>query len=191
MPSIQFLCMVNNLLYGARKNALRIFSMTLLFYVLSGVGFSQNISRYYRSLVQIDGTIYFIMPKGRFIDKPEKGVFVYDITYKSNEDSAKINFSYLSNNIIRIDSVGFLYTNKRILSKTERIQIESKRRSINNRFTAYLEYQVLIDLFNQEYPPTIILSTSEGIIMLDTKKSTWRKQSGIVRKILSIVSFNT
>lgn len=149
---------------------------------------AEKIEKYYVSSLLKDGTIYHILPQQGF--KSEGGSLVYDITYLNSRDSATLNFSYLGELPLSIDSIIFVYTDLRIALPTKAFFMEPRKNKWKHRQTVHISYPALCSLFEREQAPQIILSTSKDLLTLEITPKKWREQSERITKILSLIRFN-
>ncbi len=161
-------------------------SLLLLTTITNG----QNIAKHYVSSLQEGGTLYFIMPEGEFSNKKNKGKFIYDITYLTKNDTAKLNFSYFEKSNRNIDSIVLVYGNKQYSSSAKKIFIEPKNQKWHYRYSTEILFTELYTFFSQYECPQILLYTQQGVIELTIKSYQWRKQSSIINKILTMIKYN-
>jgi len=150
----------------------------------------QNISKYYTSSLQENGTLYFIIPQSGFNNNKINGKLTYDITYLTTNDTATLNFSYFDMANRDIDSVVFIGVNKKCSSSVKKIFIETKKQKWHYRYSSKILFTDLINFFNQSDNPKIILYTKQGAVELNIKARTWKKQSSVTTKILTLIKYN-
>ena len=163
---------------------------TLFFLIISINSFSQNISKHYTSLRQSKGVLYYILPQNGFKNKDTKNEFIYDITYLTENDSLILNFSYFDKLIREIDSIAIIGGDRKYISLTNKIFIDIKRSKWHYRYSSNFLFNDIKTLFTQINSPTIILYSKQGLIELKIKSKTWRKQSAITNKILTLIVYN-
>ena len=158
---------------------------------LTGKTLAQNISKYYTSSIQDKGTIYYIYPQSGFKNKKRKSEFTYDLTYMSNSDSVRINYSYFDKSSALIDSISFFAPDKSVItSKAHKIFIEEKKQRWQYRYACAFLFPDLKKIFDQKEPPTIILYTRQGASPLYINKKSWKNQSAIIAKIFELFMLN-
>lgn len=166
-----------------------LFLFLSFFYLMTN---AQNISKYYKSSIQDNGTLYFIQPKQEFKDKKKRCKFSCDITFLTRDDSVSLNFSFLDANIVNIDSIRFIQgNNKQITSKTRRIYVESDKSFWLHRYSASFLFEDIKSMFSQEKEITVLIYYDESLTkQLYAKKGKWKKQSTIMSKIFALISAN-
>lgn len=168
--------------------ARHLFFVSLLF--LTSTINGQNISKYYNSSLQENGTLYFIFPQSGFHNNKINGKLIYDITYLTTNDSAILNFSYYDKLDRTIDSVAFISAIQRFSSVAKKIFIETKKTKWHYRYSTNILFTDLNVFFNQADNAKIILYTQQGTVELNIKTKTWRKQSSVTKKILTLIKYN-
>jgi hypothetical protein len=161
----------------------------LLLFLTSTIN-GQNISKYYNSSLQENGTLYFIFPQSGFHNNKINGKLTYDITYLTTNDSAILNFSYYDKLDRTIDSVAFISPSQRFSSSAKKIFIETKKTKWHYRYSTNILFTDLNVFFNQADNAKIILYTQQGTVELNIKTKTWRKQSSVTKKILTLIKYN-
>ena len=164
--------------------------ITLSFIIISTNSFSQNISKHYTSLLQSNGMLYYIFPQNGFKNKDINSEFIYDITYLTEKDTVTINFSYFDKLNKDIDSIAFTANNRKFISFTKKIFIETKRSKWHYRYSANFLFNDFKVFFSQTNSPSIIIYSKQGLIELKIKPKTWLKQSAIIKKIFTLISYN-
>jgi len=180
--------MVNN--QSKRAYYLRPFLLFLFFITVCSVTNAQKISKYYTSSMQENGTLYFIEPKQEFKNKKERCKLSYDLTCLTTKDSIALNFTYLDDAIIVIDSIGFIQDNKRISSNTEKIFIETDKKLWKHRYSAKFLFNDINSIFQQGKKTTVLIYYESKTMQLEMKNSKWKKESDIMSKILTLVEAN-
>jgi len=165
-----------------------LFFLSLLFLVSANN--AQNISRYYTSSLQENGTLYFIFPQSGFGNNDSKSKLTYDITYLTTNDTATLNFSYFDASRHVVDSVSFIGNNKRYSSSVKKIFIGTKRRKWHGRYSSKVLFTDLNSFLSLTDKPRIILYTQQGAVELTIKARTWKKQSSVAKKILNLIKYN-
>ncbi len=149
---------------------------------------AQKISGYYTSSQQGHSTIYYIFPQHGFSYK--KSSLVYDITYLTDRDSSKINFSFFDHGGSPVDSISFITADgKKITSKTERIFIAEHKHSWEYRYSCSILFSDLKLIFGQN-APTIIVYTRSTSVSLHTTRNSWKKHAARTEKILQLFTLN-
>jgi hypothetical protein len=165
----------------------------LLFSFLLKINFDcsgQNISKYYKSSYQSNGTLYFIKPQYGFTNNKKKIKFVYDITYESKSDTATFNFSYYIKSNFTTEHISFIFNNQKYSSDVKKLFVEQKKGRWFYRYSSKILYNDLNFIFNQTSKPEIILSSKQESINLNIKKKTWKKLSSITKKIFTLINLN-
>lgn len=168
--------------------ARHLFFVSLLF--LTGTINGQNISKFYNSSLQGNGTLYFIFPQSGFHNNKIKSKLTYDITYLTSSDSATLNFSYFDKLDRTIDSVTFISNSQKFSSSIKKIFIETKKTKWHYRYSTNILFTDLNIFFNQADNAKIILHTQQGMVELSIKTKTWKKQSSVTKRILTLIKHN-
>ncbi|HLU51121.1 MAG TPA: hypothetical protein VKZ42_03085 [Flavobacteriaceae bacterium] len=163
-----------------------IVSLLLLVSSING----QNISKYYTSSLQEKGTLYFILPQMGFENSNNKNKLIYDITYRTKNDTVTLNFSYFDKLDITLDSIALVNVNQELSSSLEKLYIETKKSKWHYRYSSQFLFADINTFFNQPGPPKIILYNRQGTVELNIKTKTWKKQSSLIKKILALIKFN-
>lgn len=179
--------MVNNQLKVAQQLRHLIFTSLLLLNI-SVVG--QNISKYYTSSIQQNGTLFFIFPQSGFENSKIKAKLTYDITYLTKNDSAVLIFSFFDKTLREIDSIVFISVNKKYTSAVKKIFVEPKKQKWHFRYNSKFQFNELDEIFNSVSKPRIILYTKQGEVELDIKAKKWKKHSSITNKIFTLIKYN-
>lgn len=179
--------MVNNKL---KRGCIAYPFLIILWLIVINACDAQNISRYYKSSVQGNSMLYFVMPKMEFESGIDGGKLNYDITYLSANDSATLNFSYFDNSAKQIDSIAFIQYPKKFSSSTKKLFVESQKFKWHHRYSSKFFFNDLIFLFNQDDRPKIFIYTKSGVNELTISQSEWKKNSDIVTEILSMIKIN-
>lgn len=161
-------------------------SLLLLTSTING----QNISKYYTSSLQGNGTLYFIFPQSGFNNNKINSKLIFDITYLTTNDTVTLNFSYFDKSNRDIDSVVFIGDNKKYSSSVKKIFIETKKRKWHYRYSSKILFTDLNIFFIQSDKPKIILYTQQGVVELTIKARIWKKQSSVTKKILTLIKYN-
>jgi hypothetical protein len=151
---------------------------------------AQNVSKYYKTSVQGDRILFFILPQSGFRDKDSGGDFIFDITYLTNNDSATLNFSYYSLKEFSPDSLVFHYGNQRFSGSAKRLFIETVKSKWHYRYSVRILFKDIASFFSQDTPPAIFLSSKQGAVELNIRKKAWKEQSSILRKIFTLIQYN-
>jgi len=152
--------------------------------------YAQNISKQYTSTLQSNGMLYYIFPQNGFKNKDINNKFIYDLTYLTENDTIVVNFSYFDKQNLEIDSIAFTNGNKKFISTTKKIFVETTRLKWHYRYTSNFLFNDLKTFFSQENPPSIIIYTKQGLIDLIIKTKRWKKQSSIINKIITLIAYN-
>lgn len=180
--------MVNN--QPERAYYLRPFLLFLFFITICNITNAQKISKYYTSSMQENGVLYFIEPKQKFKNKTERCKLYYDLTYLTTKDSISLNFTYYDNALRVIDSISFIQNNKQISSNAEKIFIETDKKLWQHRYAAKFSFNDLNSIFQQETATTILIYYENETTQLEIKNSSWKRQSEIMSKILTLIKAN-
>ncbi len=178
--------MVNN---GLLKG---IFSPLFFFILLMGLATNvdaQKISKYYTSLKQADGTLFFIMPKQSFSNGDN--IFDCDLTYKTQQDErVTLNFSLFCPNLIDIDSIVLQTEEKSVGCKTEKIFVDIEKKKYHHRYSSKFAFVDVRSFYASNQTPTINLYSNKKVLNLSIKQKKWEKDSGIVSKIFDLIVIN-
>jgi len=164
--------------------------IALIFFISTINVYSQNISKRYITTLQGNGVLCFVFPQSGFKNNKMKSEFVYDITYLTTNDTATINFSYWDKSNLTFDSITIYNANKKYSSVVKKIFVESKKQRWHYRYSSMFLFTDLISFFDQSDTPNIILYTKQGAIELNIKARTWKKQSFMTDKILTLIKLN-
>lgn len=179
--------MVNNL------TKMTCFTRHLFFFsflFLSSIIYGQNISKHYTSSTQDGGKLYFILPQSGFKNNKLKSELIYDLTYLSSSDSIVLNFSYFDKSEINIDSIALFYDNHETTSQVKTLFVEANKRKWHYRYSTKLNFDDIDSFFNQNSEPKIVLWTQNKPLELYVKPRIWKKQSSIIKKILTMIKYN-
>jgi len=169
-------------------------SFLLLFFLLFSVFITshlsgQKISKYYTVSAQKSGNLYFIEPEYSFENKKEKCELVYDMTYLSTDDSLMLNFSFISPEILEIDSISFIFDQKNIGSKTQKLFIEDKKKVWEHRYSSKFLFEDINEVFHSK-SPKLAVSSDGMMFLLNMKQKKWKKETDIVMRILKLIQVN-
>lgn len=151
---------------------------------------AQKISRYYKSTIQGNSILYFVMPNMEFENSLNGSKLNYDITYLTINDTATVNFSYIDKSVAIIDSIVFVQNNKRFSSSSKKLFIEPQKTKWYHRYSSRFSFNDLIFLFAQENRPQIMIYTKSVTEELNIKPSDWKRNAAIVTRILSMIKLN-
>jgi len=183
--------MANNGIKGACKSTpLSFIAIITLSLILTSKSNAQNISKHYTSSLQDKGVLYFILPQSGFRNNEIKSELTYDITYLTANDTVTLNFSYFDKLNRDIDSIVFVGGNKIFSSRVKKIFIETKKGKWHYRYSSKFSFTDLNIFLNQADKPKIILYTQQGAMELNIKAKTWKKQSAVTKKILTLIKYN-
>ena len=178
----------------ANNFALRGSALPLLFFFFSPFFLlrleAQKISKYYTTVSQKSGNLYFIEPKYGFTNKKDKCDLTFDMTYLSSDDSLILNFSLISPEIMEVDSVAFLQNEKSISSRTQKIFIEDAKKSWEHRYTSHFAIKDIRNTFQQENSPRMAVYSDQNILIMSMKQNHWKKERDIVSKIIRMIQVN-
>jgi hypothetical protein len=149
--------------------------------------FSQNISKYYSSMMQPDGTLYFIFEHEGFNNKVAD--LKYDLTYLTSGDSITMNFSVLSKDVIEVDSIQLLNDSTSLKIPANRIFIQPAKNKWHSRYGTKFLFKDAVTFFSKENPK-IILVTKNKSSELSINPGKWKKQSEIIQKIFDLINYN-
>ena len=149
----------------------------------------QNISRYYTSSLQEKGTLFYILPQKGF-ESNNKNNFIYDMSYQTQNDTVTVNFSYFDRMNLILDSISLSNGNQQVSSDAEKLYIETKKSKWHYRYSSKFLFTDIASYFDQTEPPTVIIYYPEGSVEVNIKAKTWRKQSALIKKILTLIEYN-
>src|SRR5690606_26160583 len=114
-----------------------------------------------------------IVPQSGFAAIGSGTRFFYDITYKTSEDTAVVNFSYFDSKDLTIDSIAIGGTPV-IAAPATRLFVEPDGKNWHYRYSVRLPYSTLRNVFLASHtPPEITLLTSTGKAVHRIKKGAW------------------
>jgi len=181
-------------MYTASNIARRGGYLPLLLFLFSLFTFTelkaQKISKYYTVSSQKDGSLYFIEPEYSFESKKENCDLIFDMTFLSTEDSLLLNFSFISPEIVEIDSVRFTSDQKNIGSEAKKLFIEDEKKAWKHRYSSQFLFDELYDVFQSEKSPNLTVFSEGQSILLTMKQSKWKKKRDIVTKIFQMIEVN-
>ncbi|MGB4204345.1 MAG: hypothetical protein WBJ84_01865 [Bacteroidales bacterium] len=182
--------MVNKWLKGAGKcTPLYVFALALLTLLTENIN-AQNISKHYISTQLEQGMLYFILPDKQFKNNITDSKLIYDITYKTINDSVTLNFSYYDMAQINIDSIVFAIEGHKFRSPANKLFIATKKQKWHYRYSANFLFEDINTIFNSTTPPEITLTSVQGKRELKTSPGKWKKHSAIVKKIITLIRYN-
>lgn len=148
----------------------------------------QNLQDHYVAKKQTDGTLYFIFPFTLFEQAGQHEGLTMDITYKSGNDSATINFTYYQKKTACADSVLFSNSLDSVSARTEKIYIEVRKMPVwEHRYSLKLPFQKLNTLFSTNTPTTVTLYSQGEELIYTPKKAIWTKHTKIISTILDMI----
>jgi len=150
----------------------------------------QSISKYYTSSIQDNAMLYYILPQSGFNNSVSNNSFIYDITYLTTNEYATLNFSYYDKLDRTIDSLVLVNSHQRFSLSVKKIFIETKKTKWHYRYSSQILFSDLNIFFKVADKPKIILYTKEGVVELFIKEKTWKNQSEITSKILTLIKYN-
>jgi len=163
---------------------------SLLFFTLSLDLSAQKISKHYTVSQQKNGSIYFIEPEYGFENRKANTELVFDMTFLTSEDSVKLNFSFISPEIISIDSIAFLLSQKNIGSRAEKIFIEDEKKVWKHRYSSDFLFEDMNDVFLSIQSPQLAVYYQGQTTLLSMKQRKWNKEREVVAKILKLIQVN-
>lgn len=185
---------VNKLLTGEVRGApSRFFFLLTILLALTMAPFgagAQKISKYWVSTKQDNGTLYYILPQEGFKSKEHRSELVYDITVMSSRDTSSVNFSYFDEKELAIDSLVFIMDDSIFPVRTEKIFVETEKKSWHYRYSADVPFNLLRGLFNRSHPPEIMLVAQPVDLTLRMKPGKWKKLSAVNQRIFTLINQN-
>jgi hypothetical protein len=183
--------MVNNFIkrrlpWLVRRPSLLAFTIVAIFYSLNS--FSQNISKYYNSVIQQNGTLYFILPQEGFNNNSAD--FIYDLTYLTSLDSVTLNFSIITEKVIEADSIRLISDSVSIPVHVTRLFVEPRKSKWHARYTSKILFSSLDSFYSGKTPPVISVFTGKEKIELNIQPGKWNKLSGITHRIFDLINYN-
>ncbi|HLS30904.1 MAG TPA: hypothetical protein VK021_08615 [Flavobacteriaceae bacterium] len=180
--------MVNN--SSKRTHLLRPLLFLLISIAFLNNAFSQNISKYYTSSTQANGTLYFIEPKEEFQNKQAKQGLVYDLTYLTSKDSISLKFTFTDKESRAIDSIRLQNDQNSITGSTKKLFIDLKRKTWQHRYAADFDFDNLAEFYQQAENPKIIVYYSGKSTTLSIKTRKWKKEAQVLSKIFNLIEQN-
>jgi hypothetical protein len=150
---------------------------------------AQKISNRFSSILQDNGTFYFIYKQGNFQGK-QKVSLHFDISYLTSRDSATFNFSYFDKDITSIDSLILISPNKRLAVYAKKLFVEPYGKKWQHRFTTSPVFNDLQGFFVANPNPTMLLHTKNGYKTLHIKRRRWNKISSRTERIITLINYN-
>lgn len=187
MPPTKYMFMVNKKL---KRGCIAYPFLIISWLIVTNTCDAQKISRYYKSSVQGNSTLYFVMPDMKFSNVQKGGTFFFDITILTSNDSATVNFSFIDNSIRQIDSLLFVLKDKWLSSNSKKIFIEPQKARWNHRYTSKFSLSDFMVLFAQENRPKVVISSKSGIEELEIRQGVWKRNAAIVTQILTMIKLS-
>ncbi len=164
------------------------FLLSLFLFSACGVQ-HQKISKYYTSLLQENGTLYFISPKQEFSNK--NNTLNYDLTHETSKDSVTFNFTLLDKNLLPLDSLVLKTDTKKIKSHLNKIFVDrQKSKFYTLRYSAQFLFSEMQDFFQSSKSPSIIVYSKGKPVSLTMKDKKWAKNQYVVSTILNVIAAN-
>lgn len=166
-----------------------IFALALLILITENIN-AQNISKHYISTQSEQGILYFILPDKQFKNNETDSKLIYDITYKTINDSVILNFSFYDMTQININSIVFALDEHKFRSPANKLFIATKKQKWHYRYSAKFLFEDINTIFNSTTPPEITIISDQGNKELKTRPGKWKKHSAIVKKIITLIKYN-
>ncbi|MFA8449279.1 MAG: hypothetical protein ACEPOW_01125 [Bacteroidales bacterium] len=169
----------------------------LLIFVFIGVqAKGQHLKKYYTSLLQEKGTLYFIDPILTFHGKQKDAYLNLDITYLSSKDSLTVNFTYKDDSIRKLKQISFSGEgengNKIFLkSNCSMIYIDAEKKIWKHRYTSDFKFTDFVRLFDTSKYLEVTVYYDTGKSNLRIKKKDWKKYRVIIQKIFKVIALNS
>jgi hypothetical protein len=168
---------------------MRWFSLLLIICVSVG-SYGQKLSKYYTSRLQPQGTLYFIYPIEGFKSAKDKSTFTFDITYRTESDTATINFSYYVDSVQPADSIYFLLATDTLKSSVVKIFTDWEKKRWHHRYYTNFTFQEIAAIFHSSTIPTIRVVSPAGYTDHRITKRKWQKYSKALTKIMISIGVN-
>lgn len=181
--------MANSICRKTEVSVKRLPFFILAFLVVSISCSAQKISNRFSSILQDNGTFYFIYKQGTFYGKKKTSLH-FDISYLSSRDSATFNFSYFDKEITSIDSLILIAATKRVAVPAKKLFVEPYGKKLQHRFTTSALFNDLVPFFSENSNPLIILHTKNGYKSLKISSGRWKKISSRTKKIMDLIIYN-
>lgn len=171
---------------------LKVIALIIFIFFNIQILWTQDISKYYKTSVQQNGILYYILPQKGFENEKANAKLNYDVTYISEKDSVTFNFSYFDNSVFIVDSILFENTLIKYSTSTEKIYIENKKNIWEHRYSSKVLFENLEQLYVNEndVPVLILYSRNSSPIVLNIKKNKWKRQAAIIAKIIETIKYN-
>ncbi|MCC8155349.1 MAG: hypothetical protein LIP01_14910 [Tannerellaceae bacterium] len=172
---------------------MRHFLLYLLFLLISIGGYAQKIHRNYSFYPQESGNVYFIHPQKGYISPDKNAVkgLEYDITYISGKDSATINFTYFTNQVLQARTIRLQKQTGDVLYEAPLVSlfVQPRKNYWQQRMQFLIPYALLSELYKQSEPFLITLSGGREI-RYEIKPGSWKKQAELINKVFEVVEYN-
>lgn len=169
------------------NKGLKYASYFLILFLL--ISCSKSYSDYLVSNYHKEGTLYFIKEQSGWSSNSKDASFQYDITHRTSQDSLVFNFSFISNDMKKLEKIILKKNSLELASDLEKFFIAPKDNKIHHRFSStfsFSEFDSLLSL--SESHPTILLRSAESYTELRTNK--WSKQREILQKNFEVMKAN-
>ncbi len=177
--------MVNNNLFKGGGFPLFLFLCLLMSLNIN----AQKLSKYYTSLAQEDGTLYFIHPPQKFGSK--HNTLSYDLTYKTNSDTITFNFTFIDDKLNKLDSLILCENNIKYSSCLTKIFVQYKKTTkCLHRYSAKFTFSDLQKIYNSSLPPLVNVVFGNESVQLSMKSKKWYKDADVVSKIFKMIEVN-
>ena len=179
--------MASNSFLGAYL--LRSFAFFSLFLLVSKIGYSQKIGKYYVASTQKDGILYFIEPQEKFKNDKKEELF-YDITYHTKSDSITLNFTYVADQIRDIDHLTFAQSEDIFRHPATRIFIDDDKNKWKHRYSTRISYEDFKKIIENKRSPVFTVFGEDTSQKLFIQEKKWQKESAILYKIFDLIASN-
>ena len=163
-----------------------------LFLLLGVTGLhAQNPKKYYTSIIQENGILYFVKPEFSMGNRDHE--LFFDLTYLSGNDTLTMNFSYISKQLSPISQISLISEDSRRTDATpDKIFVDSKKSTWTHRYSVKFSFDEMVSWLSEKDLPALELKLSDGMeyIKLSAKKKQWNKNRDILMKIFSIIKAN-
>lgn len=169
------------------KKRILLLLWSLMFILSSSILYSQDLSKYYISYTQEEGDLYFIYPFTEYKNIQDGSTLSFDITYLESQDSATLNFTYLTDKTFKADSLCLLLTAQNYCYTAEKIYQDFKKKKWENRFGLKLPIGDLIQFSKSESPPSLRIISIQSRMDYSVKQKKWDEYQSAIDKILYII----
>ncbi len=151
---------------------------------------AQNLKKYYTSHMVADAALYHIFTQVLFNNKAN-GDLHFDISYKTGaEGNATVNFTFLAPTVSHAEKIAFISDECQIIAPVTQIYIERDKKEWVHRYGAQMQLSELSKFFGKATNPQVQITTKNGTLTYEVKRSEFKNYSDAVTTIFEIIAAN-